>query len=398
MKHKQLVCSGRLLRACFFLMLILPGIYSCRSGKINPRTVTKREFRKEIRKGRDAVRLYFISSNVPGVSVSVSIDGETVWSQGMGYANKELRVPVTPATRFRIGSTSRMLTAMLMARLQQEGKLSMGDSFYQYVPEYPGKQWDFTLYQLGVHTAGLPEDNPGELYSKSKKYKSLKDYVHAHAGDSLLFRPDDYYAVSDYGYSLLGILAEEISRKRFPALMKEMVLDTLKLTETQADNPYYLVENRSQCYCLNYIAQLTNAPTVDLSFCAPAHGFLSTADDLNKAARAAMDSTVFTADIRDLFFKPHQLSHGYQTNLGFGWWVLRDRENRPLYAQIGTTVGGSSKVLVYPEQKLVVSICSNLEDDNAQLPAREIARIFLDKLDPRTGSGKKEDANNNQAY
>ena len=48
---------------------------------------------------------------LPGLSVAVSVRGETVWSEGYGFADLEHRVPVTPQTRFRIASVSKPMTA-----------------------------------------------------------------------------------------------------------------------------------------------------------------------------------------------------------------------------------------------------------------------------------------------
>lgn len=376
-------------KACFAMAVIF-AISSCTAKKTNPRVVLNKAYKNEIIAGREAARLYFLTSSVPGMSVSVSLNGETIWSEGMGYASKELLAPATPETKFRIGGTSRMFTTFLIARLQEEGKLKTYESFYRYVPEYPKKQWDFTLYQLGLHTAGFPEDKEADLLKKSELYRTLKEYVKSLSNDTLVYKPDTYFMISDYGPSLLGILAEEITQKKFPVLMKEMILDTLGLDETILDQPLYLIENRSQTYYQNYIAQLMNAPEIDPGFCAPAQGFLSTADDLNKAGQAVLDTAFFSRESLDLFFTRHKLEGGYEMNMGFGWWSIKDSQDRSLYAQIGSTIGGSSMLLVFPDQRLVVSVCSNLSDDSSKLPAQEIAEIFLKKIDPRESDLKKE--------
>jgi CubicO group peptidase (beta-lactamase class C family) len=101
-----------------------------------------------------------------------------------------------------------MLTAFLIARLQQEGKLKISDSFYKYIPDFPRKQWDFSVCQLVTHSAGFAEENNDQLLKLSKDYATLKDYVKAFSNDSLQYRPDSYFMLSDYGFCLLGIMAE----------------------------------------------------------------------------------------------------------------------------------------------------------------------------------------------
>ncbi len=393
--------SKRLLRigismTCAVILLSFP---SCKPSQRNPRTVLDRDYKDQILKGRETLKVLLLTSSAPGLSVSVSIDGKTVWSQGMGYANKELKVPASPETKFRIGRTSQMFTTFLVGRLQDEGKLKVTDSFYKYIPDFPKKQWDFTPLQLGVTSAGFPEDKVSELVKKNKdKNNSLKDYLQDEKNDTMVYKPDTYFTASDYGICLLGMLAEEVSKTRFAKLMKKMVLDTLGLKETLIDSPYDLIDNRSATYDLNYIAHLTNAPFADLRFCAPAHGFLSTADDLNKAAQAAIiDTTFFQKETRDQFFTRHALEGGFKINRGFGWWIAQDRAGRTLYAQVGSTIGGSSMIIAFPDQKLIVTICANISNDRENLPAEQIADLFLKKIDPRENDQEKKEIKQKKA-
>jgi serine beta-lactamase-like protein LACTB, mitochondrial len=59
----------------------------------------------------------------PGSAISVRKDGRVVWSEGFGSANLEQHVPVTPLTRFRIGSVSKPLTATALGLLSEQGWL-----------------------------------------------------------------------------------------------------------------------------------------------------------------------------------------------------------------------------------------------------------------------------------
>src|SRR4051812_35462096 len=63
------------------------------------------------------------SSRVAGLSVAVAVDGDVVWAEGFGLADIENRVPVTPLTKFRIGSVSKPMTSTAMALLHDQGKL-----------------------------------------------------------------------------------------------------------------------------------------------------------------------------------------------------------------------------------------------------------------------------------
>lgn len=392
MKGKHLKLKDSLLKTILPVALILLSFYSCKKKTVDPRIVLDREYKKEILAGRDALRVYLIGSET-GISVSVSVDGKTVWSEGYGFANKELKAPARPETKYRIGRTSQIFPAMLIAKLQEEGKVDVNESFSKYVPNYPAKQWDFTPYNLGTHSAGFPETD-FNLVQNKQDYKSLKEFIQATEKDSLLYKPDQYFAVSDYDPCLLGILAETIGQKSYPKLVKEMLLDTLGLNETELDSPAPIIAYRSTPYHRNFIAQVTNAPEIDSRFIAPAYGYLSTADDLNKLGQLLMNKEFFSEESYKLFFTPNVLDGGYETNIGFGWNIYTDRQGRKVYIQEGSTVGGSSFLAIFPDQKLVVSICTNLADNSESVPSGKIAQLFLDKIDPKTPevpAAKKEE-------
>jgi len=380
MKGKHLKLKDSLLRTILPVALILLSFYSCKKKTVDSRIVLDRDYKKEILAGRDALRVYLIGSET-GISVSVSVDGKTVWSEGYGFANKELKAPARPETKYRIGRTSQIFPAMLIAKLQEEGKVDVNEPFSKYVPNYPAKQWDFTPYNLGTHSAGFPETD-FILVQNKQDYKSLKEFIQATEKDSLLFKPNQYFAVSDYDPCLLGILAETIGQKSYPKLVKEMLLDTLGLNETELDSPSPIIDYRSTPYHRNFIAQVVNAPEIDSRFVSPAYGYLSTADDLNKLGQLLMNKEFFSEESYKLFFTPNTLDGGFQSNLGFGWNIYTDRQGRTVYIQEGSTIGGSSFLAIFPDQKLVVSICTNLADNSESVPSGKIVQLFLDKIDP----------------
>ncbi|WP_163717649.1 serine hydrolase domain-containing protein [Mangrovibacterium lignilyticum] len=380
MKIKHLKLTAKTVKSFLPAVLILFSFYSCKKKSHDPRIVLDHTYKKEIIAGREAMRVYLVG-NTSGVSVSVSIGGKTVWSEGLGYANVELKSPARPETKYRIGRSSQMFAAMLIAKLQEEGKLNVNDSFRKYIPDYPEKQFDFNIYNLGTHSAGFPENNENVVLNKGN-LKSLKEYIKASENDTLVYPPNAYFAVNDYGPCLLGILAETIEKTSYSKLVKEMLLDSLGMDETILDNPSYITLNRATPYDRNFVAQLVNAPAIDSRFIAPAYGYLSTADDLNKLGQIILKKEFFSEESYKLFFTRNKLDNGFESNFGFGWNIYTDNQGRKVYIQQGNTIGGSSFLAIFPDQKLVISLCANMQDNSESLPSGKIAQIFLDKIDP----------------
>ncbi|MEO5824045.1 MAG: serine hydrolase [Vicinamibacteraceae bacterium] len=60
---------------------------------------------------RAIVRTAVLEQNLPGVSVAVGAGGTIVWAEGFGWRDVVTQAPVTPATRFNIGTAAAAITA-----------------------------------------------------------------------------------------------------------------------------------------------------------------------------------------------------------------------------------------------------------------------------------------------
>ena len=379
---KSIETTTFLVKRFFPVLLVLLSFSACKKEKTEDAPIYNRDFKQSIIDSRKDLGNYLLTSSTPGISISVSVNGEIIYSEGLGLASKELNVPVKRNTKFRIGNTSQMFTSYLILKMQEQGLLDIDSSFYQYIPNFPKKQFDFTLRQLAAQTAGFPE-SVNEDFKNDKELRTLKDYVKKFENDSLVYKPDTYSLKSDYSFALLGILSENITKENYIKLIRDMVMDTLRLSNTVPDNPFLIITDRSEFYHRDYIARLMNAPETNLLPGVPAIGFLSTADNLNTAARAVLEPGFFSGKSIEMMVNPHKLESGQELNRSFGWIAATDHEGRKLIAQIGSTIGGSSAVVVYPEQKLVVSICANLGDDMQELPVLNIAARFLELPDKK---------------
>ncbi|HOO84186.1 MAG TPA: serine hydrolase domain-containing protein [Prolixibacteraceae bacterium] len=351
---------------------------SCQRSDTSLRLVNN-EYKTSIAESREIVRNFLLTSFSPGISVSVSLNNEIVWSEGAGLASKELNAPVTRQTKFKIGNTAQTFTAAVIALLQQQGKLNVDSSFYAYIPNYPQKDYDFTLRMLGAHSAGL-QPTRIESLTDFDNLKSLREYVKLFDYAPLVYEPDTYFQVSDYAPAMLGIVAEQVSGKHYYHLMKEMLIDSLGLTNTTADYPFIVIPNRSEAYTLDYLARLINATELNLTALSPVHGLLSTADDLNHFACQLLSPGFFTEESINLFSNSHILSNGAETGRSFGWMVFDDAKKRKIIAQLGNTIGGSSSIIICPEYNLVVTACTNKNDGTSELPAYAIAQVFLNHI------------------
>ena len=76
---------------------------------------------------------------LPGIVVGVVADQELVWAKGFGYANTETKQPMTPATKFRMASHSKLFTATAIMQLREQGKVRLDDPVADYLPWFAVK-------------------------------------------------------------------------------------------------------------------------------------------------------------------------------------------------------------------------------------------------------------------
>jgi len=106
--------------------------------------LTNAQIEAAIGEGRPWLDSIYRAHGLPGVQVAVSVGGHLVWSEGIGHANVESRTPVTPVSRFRVGSVAKPLTAVAIAQLVASGRLDIDAPVQTYVPNFPSKRWPIT--------------------------------------------------------------------------------------------------------------------------------------------------------------------------------------------------------------------------------------------------------------
>jgi len=89
-----------------------------------------------------------------GLALLVACDGKIIYQACFGLANIAAKTPITPDTKFRIGSISRQFTAAAVLKLAEQRRLSLDDPLSKYFPKFPHSD-DVTLRHLLTHTSGL---------------------------------------------------------------------------------------------------------------------------------------------------------------------------------------------------------------------------------------------------
>ncbi len=365
-------------RTVLFLLLIAITVsfVSCEKEKSN--LYYDKKYVNEIKKAREAMGLFLTSFSIPGASVAVMKEGKLIYSEGIGWASKELEVPVNRDTKFRIGNVSELFTSFMYLHFAQEGILHPDSSIRHYLPEFPEKKYRVTLKHLAYGVSGFREETTREADwngSNSSILKGMETFM----DEPLLTPPDLYQTESMFNYNLLGAIMEKATNRRFDKLFKEYITDTLQLSNTMIDNPAATIKWRSDCFDQNMVSFVINAPARDLRYCAPSRGVLSNAEDLVKFGHAVLHSELLNEETRKNMFNSIPLLDEIPSVAANGWLLMWDRYDNTIYGKSGMVTGGSAGILVYPDLDLIVACTTNLSTSGNDVPVFGVSYPFLPK-------------------
>ncbi|MFS4494903.1 serine hydrolase domain-containing protein [Maribacter sp. 2308TA10-17] len=330
---------------------------------------------------------------VLGLAITVLRDGKKFLQKGYGQSNLENKTPITPQkTIFRIASVSKPISATALAHMVQDGLIDLDTSFYEYVPYYPKKKWDFTIRQLASHTAGI-RGYQGTEYGLNKSY-SIKESIEIFKDDDLLFEPGTDYLYNSYDWVLISLAMQEVSGIPFEEYVKEKVLNPLGMTNTLAECQAEPVdglsgnkkmlgqaqqdnkENRLTTFYSKNRLGFRKAIPVNNYYKLAGGGYLSTTEDIANFGQAYLDRKVLNEEILAPFLTSETINEN-KTYYGLGWQVSEDKKGRNYYGHVGNGVGGYSNFFVYPKQQMVFAILINCTNPNVQVELDEVVNALI---------------------
>ena len=329
-----------------------------------------------VEEARALVRADLATRGYPGIAIAVAVDGETVWSEGFGYANLEHRVPMWPAVKFRVGSISKSLTAAAVARLVEDGRLDLDAPIQKYVPSFPEKAHPITTRQLGGHLAGIRHYQGDENLIRDP-FPTVLDGLTIFADDPLLHEPGTAFAYTSYGFNLLSAVVEGAAEKPFLDTMREAVFGPLGMRDTVADFVTPIIPGRTSYYVRDAAGSVVNAPWVNNSYKWAGGGFLSTTGDVLAFANAHLEDDFLSKSSRALLFTEQKTRDGDGVGYGLGWFIRTREDGRRLLSHSGGSVGGTSLMVMEPESRVVVVGLINLTRANNGV-VREVLDLFID--------------------
>ena len=181
----------------------------------------------------ETVRMTFKKYKTSGGMVLAAKDGEIVFSQCYGFANKVGKEPVTEETYFKLASVSKLVTAVSVMKLVENSQLDLdqdigeilGDPAYHAAnPNYP--KIALTSRMLMTHTAAI-NDSAGAFAGMKPLNATLNPKENKKKSGFLKVKPGTEYKYSNYGAGIMGCIIEAVTEKRLSDAARELIFDPM---------------------------------------------------------------------------------------------------------------------------------------------------------------------------
>lgn len=182
--------------------------------------------------------------SIAGASIAVSKDGKLIYARGFGYADTASREETQPYNKFRIASISKLITAVAVMKLVDDGKLSLNDRVFgsdailndPYFSNPKDKRvYGITVAHLLSHEGGWSLRWGDQMFMPLvvaekmgvKPPVDTRTIIRFVLDKRLHFTPGTGKAYSNLGYSILGLVIEKVSGMPYEDYCKKAVLEPL---------------------------------------------------------------------------------------------------------------------------------------------------------------------------
>ena len=317
-----------------------------------------------------------------GLAVGVVGDGRLGFFRGHGLADVASNTPITEDTVFRIGSITKLFTAIAVMQLVERGQVDLDAPANDYLRAFKlvaaESGWrPATLRHLLTHTAGIPEVRGlADLLNASftpaggrpatlsvpfgEPLPSLADYYRG--GLRIVVEPGTAFAYTNHGWATLGQIVEDVAGIPLALCFRERIFEPLGMTDTDLVRSSRVASRLATGYVLGRAGPKAVADRVWID--AGAGQIYSTPRDMARFAAALLGSggndhgRVLEPATVTTMFEPHYQPDPRIPGMGLGFFRHEISGHR-VVGHDGILPGFNSAVLIAPNAGVGVFAFTN---------------------------------------
>jgi D-alanyl-D-alanine carboxypeptidase len=302
------------------------------------------------------------ATHTPGTAIGIVIDNKLAYAFGVGASSAETGAPVQPEMLFRLGSTTKMMTATAVAALAIAGKLDFSDPVGKHVRGLNPAIAALTINQILSHTSGLKDE---AVMHRRHDDAALGEEIRLWKADWLFTKPGAIYSYSNPGFWLAGLVVESVTGKPYADAMEELVFKPIGMNSTTLRPTMAITHAISQGHDTVKGETVVLRPLADNTANWPAGSIFSNLSDLSRLTVALMNAGErgVSKSIVTALTTPHADIPGSTAKYGYGLEIDKLGTER-YWHHDGSRAGYGSSVNMLPDRHLAVIVLTNRSGEN----------------------------------
>lgn len=260
-------------------------------------------------------------AGAPGV-VARFDEGPRHWTAAAGVGNLADRSPLSPQSRFRVGSITKTFVASVALQLVEEGRLVLDAPVSTLLPGLLADGDTITVRHLLGQRSGLADylEDPAIWQGiQANRVFRPAELVAAATALAPKFPPGSNWGYSNTNYIVAGLVIERVAASSLEAELQRRIFGPLGLGHTAFPTTSADIDG---AHANGYLLPSPTAPPVDVTYVNPSHAWaagavVSSADDVSRFYRALLEGRVLSPGMLEAMFNTSPMP-GSGTAYGLG--------------------------------------------------------------------------------
>ena len=309
------------------------------------------------------------------VAFLVAKNGQIIYENYMGYANKRTDELLSKNTALHIASVSKVLTSTAILMLIDANKISLDQKLNTIIKNFPYPE--VTIQTLLNHRSGMKNYAYFTFENGNwDKHKTLtnEDIVTVMVDKEIPLerKTDTGFSYCNTNYAMLALVIEKITGLKYPEAMKEMIFTPLEMTNTFV---FDIIKDR------DIIApSYKGTMEIGIDYLDGIYGdknIYSTPRDLLKFDRARYAPFFLNADLLKKVYKGYSYESKGTRNYGLGIRMNEYENSEPFYYHNGWWHGNTSSFINLRKEKVTIIVLSN-KFTRKTYQVKKLATLFGD--------------------
>lgn len=296
-------------------------------------------------------------------AVTLTVNGKVIYQRSLGYRNlsEKEKLKIDENTQFRIGSVTKVYTAVMIHQLIEEKKLSLATKLSEFFPNIPNAD-QITVANLLAHTSGLRDYAIGVSYDPNDpqawifRPQTNAEMLARMAKLKPDFAPNEKRQYSNTNYTLLGYIIEAVTKSAYGEQLNKRIVKKIGLKRTRYDGKINAGNNEAFSYVYDE-GKWNKSYEQQLSVAAGAGGIVSTTGEMAKFINALESGKLISRQSYAKMSVPVDARFP-DSHLGIAELNLRGINKKAISKQGGID-GFTSDIVYVPEDKFAFALLIN---------------------------------------